>query len=124
MTDQHVDNSIETPRSEQPPSNAKWARMIGIAVGGAVFALSGFFIGYAVHGNSTSTTPSGQFPGGGQFPGAARGEIPGGGQFPGAANGRIPGGGQFPGAANGQLPGAANGEMPSAPSTNDTGTAR
>ena len=114
MTDQHADSSIETPRSEHPPSNAKWARMIGTAVGGAVFALSGFFIGYAVHGNSPSTTPSGQFPGGGQFPGAARGEIPGGGQFSGSANGQFPGGGQIPVGVNRQLP--------SAPPTNGTGT--
>ena len=115
MTDQPIESMIEMPSSAQPAANPKRAQMIGIAIGGLVLAVSGFFVGYAVHGNSASSTPSGGFPGGGQFPGGANGQLPGGGQFPGGANGQLPGGGQFPGGANGQ--------QPSAPPTGGPGSA-
>jgi len=143
MTDQPIESMIEMPSSAQPAANPKRAQMIGIAIGGLVLAVSGFFVGYAVHGNSASSTPSGGFPGGGQFPGGANGQLPGGGQFPGGANGQQPGGGQFPGGANGQqpgggqfpggangqlpgggqFPGGANGQQPSAPPTGGPGSA-
>jgi len=90
MTDQPIESMIEMPSSAQPAANPKRAQMIGIAIGGLVLAVSGFFVGYAVHGNSASSTPSGDFPGGGQFPGGANGQLPGGGQFPGGANGQQP----------------------------------
>lgn len=90
MTDLNADNTMEPSPPEQPTSISKQTQAIGIAIGAVVMALCGFFIGYAVHGSSGSTSPTGSFPGGGQFPGGVNGELPGNGQFPGGVNGGVP----------------------------------
>ena len=121
MTEQFPETTSETQPDVTLTPNTAMTQKVGIAIGAVVLVVCGFFVGYAVHGNSASSTPSGGFPGGGQFPGGANGQAPGGGQVPGGANGQAPGGGQFPGGAGGQLPGG--GQLPSAPPTGGAGPA-
>ena len=119
MNDQ-IDTEGTSPLSTTKSQTQRLSRqqVIGVAIGAIVVAVSGFFVGYAVHGSGSSTIPTGGFPGGGrgtgngQFPGGGTMQNPGGenlpmpgganGATPGGGSGAFPGGGQFPG--TGQLP--------------------
>ena len=71
MTEQLPETTFETQPDVMLTPNTAMKQKIGIAIGAVVLAVCGFFVGYAVHGNSASSTSSGGFPGGGQFPGGA-----------------------------------------------------